>query len=312
MTRSLLFQIPQIFFPFFNRILLKEKFFNPLKFLGSFSLLNADELMQNWDALVRSVPRTTLSLLNPNDSLFLKVIFINQHFLPKIRFLSRIIPPTPKHIKTLNSFLFEFLWNFSPFEPIKRSTLYLPKADKGISLPSFGLKISTAFLWQLIVLLQTPKPLHHFWMHFAIYNLGTKLIPFKPDLYSNTQPHRPKPNPHWTKALNLLRKTSIPSDHLSKLTFKSLYLLLLKPDPNPLPRIIDIPQTNGNNQTNSYTWLRLTFFKPRPSLFSNSEKEIAFRTAYKGYACGCFFQKHNFTPKTPNNFLCKLCFFFPR
>ena len=203
--------------------------------------------LQNWDALVRSVPRTSLSLLNPNDSLFSKVISINQHFLPKI-LLSRIIPPTPKHIKTLNSFLFKFLWNFSPLEPIKRSTLYLPKADGGIALPSIGLKISTAFLWQLIVLLQTPKPLHHFWMHFAIYNLGTKLIPFKPDLYSNTQPHRPKPNLHWKKALNLLRKTSIPSDHLSKLTFKSLYLFLLKPDPNSLPRTIDIPQTNGNNQ----------------------------------------------------------------
>ena len=277
----------------------RGKILQSTKILGIFFSFKTDLLMQNWDALVRSIPRTTLTLLNPNDSLFSKVISINQHFLPKILFLSRIIPPTPKHIKTLNSFLFKFLWNFSPFEPIKRSTLYLPKADGGIALPSIGLKISTAFLWQLIVLLQTPKPLHHFWMHFAIYNLGTKLIPFNPDLYSNTQPHRPKPNPHWKKALNLLHKTSIPSDHLPKLTFKSLYLLLLKPDPIPLPREIDIPQTNGNNQANPYTWLRLTLFKPRPSLFSNFEKEITFRTAYKGYAWGCFFQKHNFTPKTP-------------
>ena len=244
-------------------------------------------------------PELPFYFLTPIDSLFSKVISINQHFLPKILFLSRIIPPTHKHIKTLNSFLFKFLWNFSPFEPIKRYTLYLPKADGGIALPSIGLKISTAFLWQLIVLPQTPKPLHHFRMHFAIYNLGTKLIPFKPDLYSNTQPHRPKPNLHRKKVLNLLHKTSIPSDHLSKLTFKSLYLLLLKPDPNPLPRTIDIPQTNGNNQANPYTWLRLTLFKPQPSLFSNFEKEIAFRTAYKGYALGCFFQKHNFTSKPP-------------
>ena len=168
--------------------------------------------MQNWDALVRSVPRTILSLLNLNDSLFSKVISINQHFLPKILFLSGIIPPTPKHIKTLNSFLFKFLWNFFLFKPIKLSILYLSKADGGIALSSIGLKIFTAFLWQLIVFLQTPKPLHHFWIHFAFYNLGTKLIPFKPDFYSHTQPHRPKPNPHWTKALKLLRKTSIPSD----------------------------------------------------------------------------------------------------
>ena len=290
MKRPLLFQIPQIFFPLFNRIFPKEKFFNPLKFLGFFSLLKP-ALMQNRDALVRSVPRTTLSLLTPNDSLFSKVISINQQFLPKILFLSRIIPPTPKHLKTLNFFLFKFLCNFSPFEPIKCSTLYFSKDGGRIALPSIDQKIFTAFLWQLIVLLQTYKPLHKFWINFATYNLGAKLIPFKPDLYSSTQPHRPKQNPHWTKALNLLRKTFIPSDHLSKLTFKSLYLLLLKPNPNPLPKTIDIPQTNGNNQANPYTWPRLTLFKPQPSLFSNFEKEIAFRTAYKGYVWGCFFQK---------------------
>ena len=145
-------------------------------------------------------------------------------------------------------------------------------------------------------------------MHFAIYNLGTKLIPFKSDLYSNTQPHRPKTNSNWTKSLNLLRKTSITSDHLSKLTFKSLCLLFLRPDPHPLPRTIDKPQTRGNNQINPYTRLRLTLVKPRPSFFSNFDKEIAFRTAYKGYAWDYFFQKHNFTLKTPNDFLCKLCF----
>ena len=43
------------------------------------------------------------------------------------------------------------------------------------------------------------------------------------------------------------------------------------------------------------------------SFFSNIEKEIAFRTAYKGYAWVCFFQKHLISLRFPNNFLCKLC-----
>ena len=140
-------------------------------------------------------PVLPFPFFNPNDSLFSKVIFINQYFLPKILFLSRIIPSTPKHIKTLNSFLFKFLWNFSPFERIKRSTLYLRKADGEIALPSIGLKIFTAFLWQLVVLLQTLKPLHHFWMHFAIYNLGTKLIPFKRAFIQTLNPIDPTKSP---------------------------------------------------------------------------------------------------------------------
>ena len=49
---------------------LKKIILFPLKFLGFFFSFKTDILMQNWDALVRSVPRsTTLSLLNPNAGL---------------------------------------------------------------------------------------------------------------------------------------------------------------------------------------------------------------------------------------------------
>ena len=67
-----------------------------------------------------------------NDSLFCKVISLNEHLLLKLLFLSRIIPPNPKQTKTLTSHLFKFLWNVSSFKPIKRSTLYLPKTDGGV------------------------------------------------------------------------------------------------------------------------------------------------------------------------------------
>ena len=152
-------------------------------------------MSKNWDDLIRSLPYTSLAILNPKDSLYSKTLSLNQHFLPRILFLSRIIPPTPKQIKSLTTLLFKFLWNFSPFEPIKRSTLYLPKPDGGISLPNIGIKTSTAFLWKFIYLLKTPNPLSFFWMSYAIYNIGTKLLHIKPELYTNSQPHRPKPNP---------------------------------------------------------------------------------------------------------------------
>ena len=137
-------------------------------------------------------------------------------------------------------------------------------------------------------------------MSHAIYNIGTKIIHIKPGLYSNSQPHRPKPNTLWSKTLSLFTKISTPLRDIDNLTFKYLYQILLQPEPNPIP----IPDT-----TISHTGLRLTLVKPHPSLFSNLEKEISFRTAYKGYTWGCFFSKHNFKPRNPNNFLCKLCSF---
>ena len=268
------------------------------KILGITFSFHKEDLSKNWDDLIRSLPHTSLAKLNPKDSLFSKTLSLNQHFLPKILFLSRIIPPSPKHIKSLTTLLFKFLWNFSPFEPIKRSSLYLPKPDGGIALPNIGLKTSTAFLWKFIYLLKTPNPFSYFWMSYAIYNIGTKIIPIKPELYSNSQPHRPKPNLLWSKTLSLFTKCSIPSHEIDLLTFKSLYLTLLQPESNSIPFL---------NNTIPHTWTRLTLLKPRPSLFTNLEKEISFRTAYKGYTWGCFFSKHNFKPRFPNDYLCKIC-----
>ena len=109
----------------------------------------------------------------------------------------------------------------------------------------------------------------------------TAVLALKPKLYSNSQPNRPKPNSLWTKTLSLYTKTSIPLETIKNLTFKSLYQTLLKLEPNPTP---------FTNTPIPHTWLRLTLTKPRPSLFSNLEKEISYRTAYKGYTWDVSFQ----------------------
>ena len=296
--KLLLFLIPQNCISSYHSSFPQGKTLSSTKILGiAFSFQNED-LSKNWDNLIHSLPHSTLATLNPKDSLLSKVISINQHFLPKILFLSRIILPTPKQIKTLTTLLFKFLWNYSPFEPIKTSTLYLPKSDSGIALPSIGLKTSTAFLWKLILLLKSPINQPHFWISYGLYNIRTKILPLKPKLYSNSQPHRPKPNLLWTKTLSPFKKISIPSETLDELTFKSLYQLLLKPDPDPIPTM---------NTNIHHNWLRLILAKPRPFLFLNHEKEISYRTAYKGYTWGCFFSKLNFKPCNFNDILCKLC-----
>ena len=263
----------------FRSIFPQGKTLTSTKILGITFSFHKEDLSKNWDDLIRSLPHTSLATLNPKDSLFSKIISLNQHLLPRILFLSRIIPPTPKQIKSLTTLLFKFLWNFSPFEPIKRSSLYLPKSDGGIALPNIGLKTSTAFLWKLIYLLKTPNPLSHFWMSYAIYNIGTKIIPIKPGLYSNSQPHRPKPNLLWSKTLSLFTKISTPPQDIDNLTFKSLYLTLLQPDPNPIPIL---------NNTIPHTWLRLTLIKPRPSLFSNLKKRNILQDSLQRLYLGMF------------------------
>ena len=154
-------------------------------------------------------------------------------------------------------------------EPLTQKILSSTKIQE-ISLGSTSLKVSH-YADDLTFF---PSSQKHFWMKYGIYNLGAKIIPIKLELFSNSQSHRPKPNQLCIKTLILFQKNPIPLDHPNNLTFKSLYQTLLNPDSNPFP----------NTNTNiSHIWPRLTLFKPCPSLFSNLEKEIAFKTAYKGF-----------------------------
>ena len=70
------------------------------KILGITFSFHKEDLSKNWDDLICTLPHTLIATLNPKDFVFSKTISINQHFLPKILFLSRIILPTPKQIKT--------------------------------------------------------------------------------------------------------------------------------------------------------------------------------------------------------------------
>ena len=255
---------------------------------------SSDDL--NWKKVLSTTSYLYSSILNHHDSLHSKVISINLHILPQILFVARIFPPKPSLIKSLNKQLFKYIWNLSPFEPIKRSTLYLPKNDGGISLPSLGIKAKTAFMWQFISLLSSENPSQNFWMVHAIYNLGSKILPYQESLYSNSQPHRPNPNLTWKKILANSKKIATPPDELHTLSFKSLYLQFLNPDPIPIP----IPLSKSK-----HTWLNTSLLKPNQSHFSNFEKEIAYRTATNGFVWGSFFLKHHIS--IPVSTFCKIC-----
>ena len=162
--KQLLSQIPLLSYPHFTLYFPQGKTLTSAKILEISFSFQTEDLEKNWDNLIRSIPHTILSFLNPNDSLFSKVISLNQHLLPKLLFLSRVLPPNSKQTRTLTSHLFKFLWNFSSFELIKRSTLYLLKTDGGIFLPSIGARTLSAFLWQFIFLLKQEPCISHFWM----------------------------------------------------------------------------------------------------------------------------------------------------
>ena len=224
--------------------------------------------------------------------------------LPRILFLSRIIYPKRRHIKRITRIVFNFLWNYEKFEPIERETLYRQPKHGGIGFLCIQEKINTAYMWQFILVLTTESTNPPFWNQYAKYNLGSKLIPFDPSQFSNSMPHRPLPNQDWKIMLQLIKSKNLNPSNLTNTNFKQLYLQLLN-----LPPILT---QNINASVVPHSWLRIALHLPKTTFFSKCDKELAYRTAHKGFLWGSFKQEkiisHSIhSQQTKITHLCKLC-----
>ena len=83
---------------FFRSFFPQGRILSSIKILGITFAFHLEDLSKNWEDLICSLPYSTFSNLNPKDSLFSKVISLNQNLFPKILFLSRIIFPSPKKL----------------------------------------------------------------------------------------------------------------------------------------------------------------------------------------------------------------------
>ena len=115
------------------------------------------------------------------------------------------------------------------------------------------------FLMAIYFFLKQEPPISQFWMTYALYNVGSKIKPFNPTLYSNSQPHSPKPNFYWSQILKEISKINISPDRFETLTFKSLYLLIVDSDSNPISSLPD--PLNTKPTPFSRTWPRLFLLK---------------------------------------------------
>ena len=138
-------------------------------------------------------------------------------------------------------------------------------------------------MWQFIVVLTNKSTNLPFWNQFAKFNLGSKLKPFDPSQFSNSMPHRPLPNQNSKIILQSIKSKNLNPSNLTNTNFKQLYLQLLNLPPSPIPNI--------NASVVLYSWLRIALHLPKTTFFSKCDKELAYRTAHKGYLWGSFMQE---------------------
>ena len=63
-----------------------------------------------------------------------KVILLNTMILSKVTFISRAFPISKIIQKTIKTYIFKHIWQFSNKGTIARTTLFLPKNQGGIGL----------------------------------------------------------------------------------------------------------------------------------------------------------------------------------
>ena len=124
-------------------------------------------------------------------------------------------------------------------------------------------------------------------MTYALYNIGSKIKPFNPTLYSNSQPHSPKPNFYWSRILKEISKVNISPDAFESLNFKSLYLLILNPDSNSIPSLPDPLNTKATPSSHTSS------FPPQTTLvvlFKHQERN-RFQDSLQRLCLGVFISK---------------------
>ena len=127
-------------------------------------------------------------------------------------------------------------------------TLYLPKPiAEYYYLPS--MQKSFLLSWKIFFFSQTKTPYLSFLN--ALYDIGSKIKPFKPSFYFNSQPRCPKYN--WYRILKAISKINI-SDIFETLTFKPPDLLI-----QTLSRSFHTP--SKKTQLSLYT--RILLLKPQ-------------------------------------------------
>ena len=153
-----------------------------------------------------------------------KSTVLNSLCLNKILYYSAA-STIPSHYMTLmQRTCFRFVWN-SKYEPLARTTLYLPFLEGGLNIPNLKLKCYSQYLSHLQKLLNNHGAK---WTYFAKYWIGLQLKKYGLS-FSNSVPHSEFIPPFYKLCLSILEEFNQISHGVSfcNITSKQFYNLLI-------------------------------------------------------------------------------------
>jgi hypothetical protein len=206
---------------------------NSVKILGVHFSQSLDTVHKcNWQPLIKNVT-TSLNILQSRRLSYKgKVYAISSFVLSKLWYLGTIIP-MPSHVLfVLNHLIFSYFWNHST-ERIKRTTLYLPKEQGGLGLPSIHLKLLALFIKHICYIIHNDC----LYTPYVDYFIGISLRHYK--VLQLTGPHSEQIPPFYSRIEKFHQFIEqVQNFDIGTAKTKHIYHLLVQQEMHELPRVL--------------------------------------------------------------------------
>ena len=240
---------------------------NRIKILGIF--FNDTTILdpKNWDERIEKMRKIIMKHNKRDISIFGKVKLINTLILPHLNVVGRIQKITTIQIKKINSLIFPFLWFPRKIEQCSREKVTCLKKNGGLGIPDIKSRCNALFVSRLASIVGAlPHEITEPWHRDALEQIGTRILRITPSLYSNRRLNADAPDAQYKTILETHDSIEQENFVWKKAKVKSIY------------------HTMNDNQQTTVTWPEILLQDDKTkAFFTNTEREIAWRTTHNAY-----------------------------
>ena len=247
-----------------------------VKILGIY-FNNKTILANNWESRINKIQKIVNVHLKRDVTIFGKTKLINTLILPHINHIAKLVLPTKDQIKKINKMIFDFCWYPRKIEQCSRTKLTRLRKFGGIGIPDIKLRCDAIFASRLSKIVDASiNEITESWQVDALQQIGSRMLRITPSLYSNSRRNAATPDLQYSAILKIFASIKVQGFTWKDTKIKHIYFHL-----------------QNNLQTN-FNWSEILLQEDDIRLFfSNTEREIAWRTVENAYKWRKYMHRHD-------------------
>ena len=250
---------------------------NEVKILGIYFNNSSILSSRNWESRIANMDSIAKIHWKRDVSIFGKTKLINTLILPHINHIARLHLPSKTQIKRINSILFSFLWHPRKIEQCKREKITRLRKFGGLGVPDVKLRSDSIFVSRITKIVgasldQLTEP----WHIDALEQIGSRMLQITPSLYSNSRRNADTPDPYYNALLKIYAAVKTEGFVWKDAKISNIYFHM------------------KNNLVSNFNWSEILLQEDSvKAFFSNTEREIAWRTRNNAYKWRKFINQYD-------------------